>query len=87
MRRGLYRIHGVGGLPDDVRIEDDGIETPVEESLYRSRGYQPAVEELLWKEDYDRVNARPRDGQAKALSDKFAREQAREEFRAGLRKG
>ena len=41
MRRGLYRIHGMDGRPDDVRVEDDGIDMPLEEGLYRARGYLP----------------------------------------------
>lgn len=86
MPRGLYRVHGVGGLPDDVRVDDDGIETPVDERLYRSRGYLPSVEELLWKEDYDGRKSLPDDARAKEVTDKSAREQARVEFRTGLEK-
>jgi hypothetical protein len=52
MKRGIYRIRGVGGRPDDVRVDDDGIDVPLEESLYRSRGHKPAVDELPWQEDY-----------------------------------
>ncbi|HTT81286.1 MAG TPA: hypothetical protein VMF86_16565 [Stellaceae bacterium] len=52
MRSGLYRVRGVGGLPDDIRVNDDGIELPLEERLYRLRGYLPPVEELLWQEDF-----------------------------------
>jgi hypothetical protein len=37
MRRGLYRIHCVSGRPNDVRVDDDGITLPLEESLYRAR--------------------------------------------------
>lgn len=86
MRRGLYRVHGVGGLPDDVRVDDDGIEAPVDERLYRSRGYLPSVEELLWKEDYDRRRSLPEDGRVKQATEKSAREQARVDFRTGLDK-
>ena len=49
--RGLYRIRGIDGLPNDVRVDDDGITGPLEESRYRAHGYLPAVEELLWEED------------------------------------
>ncbi|HLY45727.1 MAG TPA: hypothetical protein VKQ73_09125 [Stellaceae bacterium] len=84
MRRGLYRVHGVGGRPDDVRVEDDGIELPLEESLYRTRGYQPEVDDLPWQEEYVT-------GKAAAPSDKSAaeraREEARREFRARYHKG
>jgi len=52
MRRGLYRVRGIGGQPDDVRVDDDGISVPVEESLYRARGYKPAVELLPWEDAY-----------------------------------
>ena len=52
MRRGLYRIQGVGGLPNDVRVDDDGITLPLEESLYRARGYQPLVADLPWEDAY-----------------------------------
>jgi hypothetical protein len=52
MRRGLYRILGVGAFPNDVRVDDDGISLPVEESLYRARGYKPLVDDLPWEKDY-----------------------------------
>ena len=52
MRCGLYRIHGVDGRPDDVRVDDDGIDIPVEEGLYRARGYQPLADDLPWREEY-----------------------------------
>jgi hypothetical protein len=49
---GLYRIHGVGGRPDDVRVDLGGISAPLEESLYRARGYLPPVELLPWEDSY-----------------------------------
>ena len=52
MRRGLYRILGVGGLPNDVRVDDDGISVPLEESLYRARGHRPLVGDLPWEDAY-----------------------------------
>ena len=52
VRRGLYRILGVGGLPNDVRVDDDGITLPLEESLYRARGYRPLVDDLPWEDAY-----------------------------------
>jgi hypothetical protein len=52
MRRGLYRILGVGAFPNDVRVDDDGIRLPVEESLYRARGYKPLIDDLPWEKDY-----------------------------------
>jgi hypothetical protein len=52
MKRGLYRIHGVDGLPNDVRVDDDGIDLPVNEALYRAYGYKPVVEDLPWQDTY-----------------------------------
>jgi hypothetical protein len=78
MRRGLYRVHGIGGLADDVRVIDDGIELPLEENLYRSRGYLPLVEQLPWQEDYVLNSAPEPPGKAD-------REQARQEFLARFR--
>jgi len=49
---GLYRIHGIDGRPDDVRVDLDGITAPLEESLYRARGCQPPVDVLPWQELY-----------------------------------
>ena len=46
MRRGLYRVLGTGGRPNDVRVDDEDISVPVEEEIYRARGYQPPVDEL-----------------------------------------
>lgn len=83
MRRGLYRVHGVGGRPDDVRVEDDGIELPLEESLYRTRGYQPEVDDLPWHEDYVSGKAPPPSDKATA---ERAREDARREFHARYHK-
>ena len=54
MRRGLYRVLGKDGRPNDVRVDDDGISVPVEEEIYRNRCYQPPVDELPWEEDYVR---------------------------------
>lgn len=88
MRRGLYRVRGVDGRPDDVRVDDDGIEFPVEEQLYQARGYLPVLEDLPWQEDHLRkqpladTDARREQADAKA-----AREQARQEFRARFRSG
>jgi hypothetical protein len=62
VRRGMYRIPGVGDRPNDVRVDDDGISVPVEESLYRNRGYEPSVDDLPWRDDYlsqqDSANAK-----------------------------
>jgi hypothetical protein len=52
MRRGIYRIKGVGDLPDDVRVDDDGITLPMAEAVYRVRGHAPPVEALPWQNEY-----------------------------------
>ena len=57
MRHGLYRILGTGGRPNDVRVDDGGISVPVEEEVYRTRGYRPPVDELPWEEDFFRQHA------------------------------
>ncbi len=57
MRRGLYRTLGTDGRPNDVRVDDGGISVPVEEEIYRARGYQPPADELPWKEEYVRQQA------------------------------
>jgi len=62
MTRGIYRVHGLNGRPDDVRIDDDGIEAPLEESVYRARGYLPLIEQLLWREDYIVFKEKPVEG-------------------------
>lgn len=87
MRRGLYRIHGTDGRPDDIRVDDDGIETPVEEQLYRSRGYSPPVEDLPWQEDRLKrsSSAAASDRGAGEMAQKAAREKARQEFLARFR--
>ena len=40
-------------MEDDVWVEDAGVGMDVPESLYRERGYEPAVEKLPWKDDGD----------------------------------
>lgn len=87
MRRGLYRVHGSGGRLDDVRVEDDGIEMPLEESLYRARGYRPLVDDLPWQENYFSKKPSPESViSGKEAAEKTAREQARQAFLARFRK-
>jgi hypothetical protein len=87
MRSGLYRVHGVGGRPDDIRVNDDGIELPLEERLYRSRGYLPPVEELLWEEDYlSEKHAAERVTAARENAAKANQERNRQDFRARFRR-
>ena len=85
MKRGLYRISGTDGRPNDVRVDDDGIQFPVEEGLYRSRGYDPVVEALPWAEEYFSPGT-PNSGAAAEATAKVARERAREQFVASQRK-
>jgi hypothetical protein len=49
-----------GRRPNDVRVDDEGISVPVEEGIYRARGYQPPLNELPWEEDYLRQQASAR---------------------------
>lgn len=86
MKRGLYRIRGADGRPDDVRVDLDGIEAPVEETVYRARGYLPAVDDLQWQEDYfGGKQSADRSNDTAEAAQKAAREQARQEFRARFR--
>jgi hypothetical protein len=86
MKRGLYRIRGAEGRPDDVRVDLDGIEAPVEETIYRARGYLPVVDDLQWQEDYFSVTqSAARSNETAEAAQKAAREQARQEFRARFR--
>ena len=82
MRRGLYRIHGVDGRPDDVRVDDDGIDIPMEEALYRARGYLPSADALPWQEEYFLKRAPADDATGPSDKAKAIREQTRQEFRA-----
>jgi hypothetical protein len=55
----VTRINQAGAARrlNDVRVDDGGIGVPVEEEIYRARGYQPPVSELPWQEDYFRQHA------------------------------
>lgn len=87
MKRGLYRVHGIAGQPDDVRIDDDGIEMPVEERLYRARGYLPPVDQLPWQEVYFGAQQSSESSvRTKENSERAARDRARQEFSARFRK-
>ena len=87
MKRGLYRIRGGDGRPDDVRVDDDGIEMPIPEPHYRARGYAPPIEDLPWQQDYlAGQSAAEADGSAAAAAEKAAGIQARQEFLARVRK-
>jgi hypothetical protein len=87
MKRGLYRIQGAGDLPNDVRIDNDGIEVPLDEGLYRTRGYLPPVENLPWQDQY--LKLQPSMDSRSSSSDgaeKASREHARQEFRDRFRR-
>ena len=86
MKSGLYRIRGAG-RPDDMRVEENGIEMPMEEALYRARGYLLPVDELPWQEDYfSRQRSADSWCSATETAERAARERARDEFRARFRK-
>jgi hypothetical protein len=81
MKRGLYRIRGAADLPNDVRVDDDGIEAPLDEGLYRTRGYLPPVDDLPWSDEY--LGLKPSaegTGVAREGVEKAAREQSRQDF-------
>ncbi len=52
MITGLYRIPARDGHPEDVRVDNDGIEHSMFERLYRTRGYKPHVADLPWQDEY-----------------------------------
>ena len=87
MRHGLYRIRGVDGLPNDVRVEDDGIDIPMEEKVYRARGYLPSFDDLPWHEAEGSRRPRANDaGPTDPLTERADREQARKDFQARFNK-
>lgn len=87
MKRGLYRIRGAGDRPDDIRVEADGIELPMEEPLYRARGYLPSVDDLPWQEEYlHREQSADGSGGTREATEKATREKARQEFLARFRR-
>ena len=51
-RRGVYRIRGIGGLPDEVQVEDSSGNAPIPASQYIARRYLPRLDDLPWQEDY-----------------------------------
>jgi len=55
LRRGIYRVGGVGGLEAWAQVEDvnGGTSMPLDESLYRQRGYRPDFEHLPTQEEYN----------------------------------
>ncbi len=52
-RRGYYRTRRPDGVEDEAWTGDPAGAQGVSESLYRAKGYEPAWEDLPWKEDYD----------------------------------
>jgi hypothetical protein len=53
LRRGIYRIENPHS-EDEVQVRDvnGGAEMPISESLYRSRRYDPPVEDLPTREQF-----------------------------------
>lgn len=51
---GIYRKHGVLGLPNGVRIRNvSGAELDIPEQRYRNNGYEPPFEDLPWRKVYE----------------------------------
>ena len=87
MKRGLYRIRGAADLPNDVRVDDDGIEGPLEEGLYRTRGYLPPVDDLPWSDEYLSVKPSAEGTNvAKEGGERAAREESRQDSLRRFRK-
>jgi hypothetical protein len=85
MIRGLYRIAAQDQQPEDVRVDDDGIEYSIEERIYRDRGYEPHVADLPWQDDY--LNPKKyTGGDTGAAREKADRERARQDFNERFRK-
>lgn len=55
LRRGIYRVDGVGGLPNWAQVEDvnGGSSMPLDEDIYRQRRYQPPYESLPTRAEYE----------------------------------
>lgn len=55
LRRGIYRQKMPEGIEDCAQVKDvnGGSQMPLDESLYRARGYEPPFEKLPWIEDYN----------------------------------
>lgn len=51
--KGMYRTRRPLGIEDDVWLDDGGIAMDIPESLYRSRGYEPDLDSLPWKDVQD----------------------------------
>lgn len=58
--RGYYRTRRSDGVEDEAWTEDGEGARYVKESVYRAKGYDPAWEDLPWKEDYDLAEATER---------------------------
>jgi surface antigen len=46
--RGLYRIKGAAGLPNDVRVSVRHRQFDMTEAEYRQREYEPSFHQLAW---------------------------------------
>lgn len=47
--RGLHRIKGAAGVPNDVRVSFRHRHFDITEAEYRQREYEPAFEQLPWR--------------------------------------
>lgn len=85
MIRGLYRIPARDEQPEDVRVDNDGIEYSIEERIYRARGYEPHMADLPWQENY--LSAKKyAGGDSGAARERADRERARQDFQERFRK-
>lgn len=63
LRRGIYKTVAPEGMEDYAQVEDvnGGSSMPLDESLYRDRGYEPPFETLPLYDDWvaNRIKAKP----------------------------
>ncbi len=86
MIRGLYRVPAKDGRPEDVRVDNDGIEHPIEERIYSARGYLPPSQELPWDTEY-LASKSARDSAANdPAAAKAERERVKQDFMRRFRK-
>jgi hypothetical protein len=51
-RHGIYRIHGSGGEPDEVQVEDASGNMTIPARDYIDRRYEPPFRDLPWRDEY-----------------------------------
>ncbi len=86
--RGLYRIAAKDDCPEDIRVDDDGIEYSIQELIYRARGYEPHTADLPWENDYltPKKARNSCDGDTSASRARADRERDRQDFGSNFRK-